>query len=221
MLTLQELKQITGKPEQSDKTPSAKYLERHDTVVAVRRLDTDTNITVYKSGYALYRVCSRATVFSLFQCRKYLYESENEEISIGESFFDKQPWYVRLILEGEDWLNRNREVLEHKNCISYSAVSEEWFVLANKMQCPLEQVVLEETIEELLSLLTERQRIVICQFYFQRKSQREISDELGISAPAVSKMLSQAIQRMRKNRIGRSFESADTITGKGGNSHAW
>ena len=200
MLTLQELKQITGRPEQSDKTPSAKYLERHDTVVAVRRLDTDTNITVYKSGYALYRVCSRATFLS---------------------FFDKQPWYVRLILEGEDRLNRNREVLEHKNCISYSAVSEEWFVLANKMQCPLEQVVLEETIEELLSLLTERQRIVICQFYFQRKSQREISDELGISAPAVSKMLSQAIQRMRKNRIGRSFESADTITGKGGNSHAW
>ena len=89
MLTLQELKQITGRPEQSDKTPSAKYLERHDTVVAVRRLDTDTNITVYKSGYALYRVCSRATVFSLFQCRKYLYESENEEISIGESFFDR------------------------------------------------------------------------------------------------------------------------------------
>ena len=128
---------------------------------------------------------------------------------------------MRLILEGEDWLNRNREVLEHKNCISYSAVSEEWFVLANKMQCPLEQVVLEETIEELLNLLTERQRIVICQFYFQRKSQREISDELGISAPAVSKMLSQAIQRMRKNRIGRSFESADTITGKGGKSHAW
>ena len=149
MLTLQELKQITGRPEQIDKTPSAKYLERHDTVVAVRRLDTNTKITVYKSGYALYRVCSRATVFSLFQCRKYLYESENEEISIGESFFDKQPWYVRLILEGEDRLNRNREVLEHKNCISYSAVSEEWFVLVDKMKCPLEQIVLEETIKEL------------------------------------------------------------------------
>ena len=53
MLTLQELKQITGRPEQSDNTPSAKYLERHDTAVAVRRVDTDTNITVYKSGYAL------------------------------------------------------------------------------------------------------------------------------------------------------------------------
>ena len=143
MLTLQELKQITGRPEQSDKIPSAKYLERHDTVVAVQRLDTDTKITVYKSGYVLYRVCSRATVFSLFQCRKYLYESENEEISIGESFFDKQPWYVRLILEGEDRLNRNREVQEHKNCISYSAVSEEWFVLVDKRLCPLEKVVLE------------------------------------------------------------------------------
>ena len=128
---------------------------------------------------------------------------------------------MRLILEGEDRLNRNREVQEHKNCISYSAVSEEWFVLVDKRLCPLEKVVLEETIEELLSLLTERQRIVICQFYFQQKSQREISDELGISAPAVSKMLSQAIQRMRKNRIGRSSESADTTVGKGGNSYAW
>ena len=52
-------------------------------------------------------------------------------------------------------------------------------------------------------------------------STHRIADELGISAPAVSKMLSQAIQRMRKNRIGRSSESADTTAGKGGNSHAW
>ena len=52
-------------------------------------------------------------------------------------------------------------------------------------------------------------------------STHSIADELGISAPAVSKMLSQAIQRMRKNRIGRSSESADTTAGKGGNSHAW
>ena len=90
-----------------------------------------------------------------------------------------------------------------------------------RWKCPLEQIVLEETIEELLSLLTERQRIVICQFYFQRKSQKEISDELGISAPAVSKMLSQAIQRMRKNRIGRSSEECGHDSRKRGNSHAW
>ena len=87
MLTLQELKQITGRPEQIDKTQVQSIWKGMILLFAVRRLDTNTKITVYKSGYALYRVCSRAAVFSLFQCRKYLYESERMKKSVSGNRF--------------------------------------------------------------------------------------------------------------------------------------
>ena len=37
----------------------------------------------------------------------------------------------------------------------------------------LDRLIHEETTEELLSMLTERQRIMIHQFYFQRKTQKK------------------------------------------------
>ena len=90
------------------------------------------------------RICSLlcgdyATVFPLFTCRDYVYEAERKIAVVEENFFDDQPWYVRLILEGEDRLWRNRETREHNNCVSYSCISEEWCELADKGQCLLEK----------------------------------------------------------------------------------
>ena len=45
----------------------------------------------------------------LFTCRDYVYEAGRKITVVKEDFFDNQPWYVRLILEGEDRLCRNRE----------------------------------------------------------------------------------------------------------------
>ncbi len=150
------------------------------------------------------RICSLcvgdyATVFPLFTCRDYAYEAERKIAVVEENFFDDQPWYVRLILEGEDRLWRNRETREHNNCVSYSCISEEWCELADKGQCLLEKIIAEETVRELMDLLTERQRQMIQRIYFQQKTQKEVSHELGITVPAVSKCISQAMQKMRNN----------------------
>ena len=61
-----------------------------------------------------------------FTCRDYVYEAGRKIAVVEEKFFNDQPWYVRLILEGEDRLCRNRETRERNNCISYSCISEEW-----------------------------------------------------------------------------------------------
>lgn len=124
------------------------------------------------------RICSLlcgeyATVFPLFTCRDYVYEAERKIAVVEENFFDDQPWYVRLILEGEDRLWRNRETREHNNCISYSCISEEWCELADKGQCLLERIIAEETVRELMNLLTERQRQMIHRIYFQQKTQKK------------------------------------------------
>lgn len=99
----------------------------------------------------------------LFTCRDYVYEAGRKITVVKEDFFDNQPWYVRLILEGEDRLCRNREVREHNNCISYSHISEGWCELVDKRQNVLEKLIIEEAIGEFMDLLTDRQRQVIHQ----------------------------------------------------------
>ena len=191
MLTLQELKQVVSNREERRKVPSAKYLRENEVAVAKQRLMDCAEIIAYQTGYVLYCVGDYATVFPLFTCRDYVYEAERKIAVVEENFFDDQPWYVRLILEGEDRLWRNRETREHNNCVSYSCISEEWCELADKGQCLLEKIIAEETVRELMDLLTERQRQMIQRIYFQQKTQKEVSHELGITVPAVSKCISQ------------------------------
>ena len=56
----------------------------------------------------------------------------------------------------------------------------------------------EETMRELLGLLTDRQKEVIVQYFWEQKSQSEIAEKLGVSHAAVSKILTRAINRLRK-----------------------
>ena len=115
MLTLQELKQVVSNREERRKVPSAKYLRENDVAVAKQRLMDCAEIIAYQTGYVLYCVGDYATVFPLFTCRDYVFEAERKIAVVEENFFDDQPWYVRLILEGEDRLWRNRETREHNN----------------------------------------------------------------------------------------------------------
>ena len=199
MLTLQELKQVVSNREERRKVPSAKYLRENEVAVAKQRLMDCAEIIAYQTGYVLYCVGDYATVFPLFTCRDYVYEAERKIAVVEDNFFDDQPWYVRLILEGEDRLWRNRETREHNNCISYSCISEEWCELVDKRQNVLEKLIIEEAIGEFMDLLTDRQRQVIHQIYFQQRTQREVSRVFGITEPAVSKCISQAKQKMRRN----------------------
>ena len=199
MLTLQELKQVVGNREERRKVPSARYLRENDVAVVKQRLIDGAEIIAYQTGYVFYCVGDYGTVFPLFTCRDYVYEAGRKITVVKEDFFDNQPWYVRLILEGEDRLCRNREVREHNNCISYSHISEGWCELVDKRQNILEKLIIEEVIGEFMDLLTDRQRQVIHQIYFQQRTQREVSRVFGITEPAVSKCISQAKQKMRRN----------------------
>ena len=75
----------------------------------------------------------------------------------------------------------------------------------------VEKIIAEETVRELMDLLTERQRQMIQRIYFQQKTQKEVSHELGITVPAVSKCISQAMQKMRNNsdNSARALEKGD------------
>lgn len=198
MLTLQELKKITDMPGDGEKLPTAKQLRITGLVVAQKQLGQEAEISAYRNGCALYQVGKRSTVFFLHPCRDYLYISDGSAVCLPEQFFEHERWYLRLVLEGEDRLNRNNEERERSRNISYSAISEDWDVMGDWPESVIEQMVKRETVIEILYDLTERQKCIIQKYYLQEETQEQISEELGISQQAVSATISQTICSIRK-----------------------
>ena len=178
--------------------PTARNLRETGRAVAEKNLKNDTWITAYQNGYALYHANGHSTVFPIHTCGAYLYVSYGVSSYLPEHFFEKEPWYVRLVLEGEDRLDRNQRAKEQERTVSYSAISEEWKVIGNAEGNPLEYLVHEENRKEILCCLTKRQREAVSLCFFQQKSRKEAARELGISSPAVSTILLQAVRRLRK-----------------------
>ncbi len=198
MLTLQELKEITETTKYGIKMPTARNLRETGRAVAEKHLKNDTWITAYQNGYALYHASGHSTVFPIHTCGAYLYVSSGVSSYLSEHFFEKEPWYVRLVLEGEDRLDRNQSAKEQERTVSYSAISEEWEAIGNAEGNPLEYLVHRENRKEILCCLTKRQREAVSLCFFQQKSRKEAARELGISSPAVSTILLQAARRLRK-----------------------
>lgn len=197
-MTLQELKKITEVPEHGRKIPTAKNLRETGGAVAEKQLNNNTWIAAYQNGYALYHACGHSTVFPIHACGDYLYVSSGISSFIPEHYFAKEPWHIRLVLEGEDRLERNQAAREQDKTVSYSAISEEWEVMEDTRENPLEYLVNMECRKEMLQCLTERQRAAASLCFLQQKSRKEAARELGITSPAVSAILSQAARRLRK-----------------------
>ena len=153
MLTLRTLKELIDTPKKGEKLPTPKQLRTGESpVVAHKTTGTGVNevhIIVYQSGYAVYGIGNRATVFPVNLELGYGYSSvtekkrkEDEKYNIWnpetglrekkcfceleESFFEKEEWYLRLMLIGEDRLAHNLATRDRGRCISYSGISEEF-----------------------------------------------------------------------------------------------
>ena len=206
MLTLQDLKWIVKKPEKAGKPPTARCLLENGKCVVSMENGREIQLLVYQEGYALYRVGKYTTVFPVHSCGDYCYENDGQQICVDASFFEQQEWYVRLFLEGEDRLAKNRETCHKGKVISYHAVSEEWFFLSSPALPPLEQLIEKEQILELMGLLTERQRDIVILYFYYGETQWEIAKALGISQPTVSQALMAALGRMRDSQKDSSSE---------------
>ena len=225
MLTLQELKKRIKEPEGNGKSTTARYLMEHEKAVLKMDIREEAQLLVFGSGYALYRVGKHTTVFPVHGCGDYFYESNGQTVCIAGAFFEQQEWYVRLLLEGEDRLMKNRETVCRGKMVSYHAVSEEWLFLADPELSPLEQIVQRENLQEWMRLLTERQRVVVIQYFCHEKTQGEIARELGIAQPTVSQTIFTALKRMRKETEplfhGTVKEYPMALSGGRGMPYAW
>lgn len=198
MLALKELKRMVDEPARGDRVPSVKYLKGMETPVISKCMGGEAQITAYSNGYALYQVYGHTTVFPIRPCGDYLYVSGGNGICIPESFFDQEPWYIRLILEGEDRMGRNQEEKEQCRTVSYSSISEEWEAIGDPKESALEHLIRQETMEEIRRGLTPRQRMVLQAFFLQEKTQEQISREMNLSKTTVYFTIFQAKHRMRE-----------------------
>ena len=202
-MTLQELKEIIEIPEHRIKMPTAKYLRETGRAVAEKQLENNAWIAAYQNGYARYHAYGHYTVFPIHACGDYLYVSDGVSNYLSEHFFAKESWHIRLVLEGEDRLERNQRAKEQGRTISYSAISEEWEALEDTHVDLLEDLTERENMNELLDCLTERQKMAASLCFFQQKSRKEAAKELGITNAAVSIILSQAVRRLQKKYLSK------------------
>lgn len=149
MLTLRTLKELIDTPERGEKLPTPKQLRTGESpVVAHKTTGTGVNevhIIVYQSGYAVYGIGNRATVFPVNLELGYGYSSVTEKkrkedekyntwnpetglrekkcfCELEESFFEKEEWYLRLMLIGEDRLAHNLATRDRGRCISCNRI---------------------------------------------------------------------------------------------------
>ena len=75
--------------------------------------------------------------------------------------------------------------------------NDNWSVLADTSYDMAERLAEQEFIEELLSFITEKQRIAMIRYYIDEESHEEIAADLGISRQAVTDTIAKAIRRIR------------------------
>ena len=226
MLTLRTLKELIDTPERGEKLPTPKQLRTGESpVVAHKTTGTGVNevhIIVYQSGYAVYGIGNRATVFPVNLELGYGYSSVTEKkrkedekyntwnpetglrekkcfCELEESFFEKEEWYLRLMLIGEDRLAHNLATRDRGRCISYSGISEEFEGMEDELMDVEERVNRQQITEEMMRVLSDKQRKVVQEFYWNQKTHKQIAKENGVKRNAVTEILKYALNKIEKN----------------------
>ena len=112
-----------------------------------------------------------------------------------------------LVRENNREISRNekREV-RHESIYSLEAIAEgEGNELADETTNAEEEIIEQETIAErnkrlyaAIRTLSPRQQEVIHKVYFEEKSQRAVSKDLGVSEAAISIQLTRAMRKLKK-----------------------
>ena len=226
MLTLRTLKKLIETPENGEKIPTPKQLRTGKSPVVAHKTTgegvNEVHISVYQCGYAVYEIGNRVTVFPVNMELGYGYSSvilesctEEERYNtwnpetglrekkyfceLDESFFETEEWYWRLMLIGEDRLAHNLAMRDRGRCISYSGISEDFKGMEDELADIEERVNRHQITEEMLSVLSDKQKKVVTAYYWNQKTHKQIANENGVKKNAVTGMLKYALNKIEQN----------------------
>lgn len=226
MLTLRTLKELIDTPKRGEKLPTPKQLRTGESPVVAHKTTgagvNEVHIIVYQSGYAVYGIGNRATVFPVNLELGYGYSSVTEKkrkedekyntwnpetglrekkyfCELEESFFEKEEWYLRLMLIGEDRLAHNLATRDWGRCISFNGISEDFEGMEDELMDVEERVNHQQIAEEMMSVLSDKQKKVVQEFYWNQKTHKQIAKENGVKRNAVTEILKYALNKIEKN----------------------
>ena len=215
-----------GPLEKARRCPGFDWLRKNGRLIA-RMPAGDGACEAYGNGYAVYDSGMRKTVVWLPEAgraaRNYSpacygepgrrrEEEEPEETPEDpdpgedrpdEEMMQKMPWYLAVVLAGEDALERNRARNRQDGCLREADAPEKaggkrggaaW----PYSRSPEEEYIRKETEEERAALLTERQKEVYELILEGGLSQREAAARLGVSQKAVACRLEGIVKKLRK-----------------------
>ena len=190
MLTLRTLKELIDTPKRGEKLPTPKQLRTGESPVVAHKITgagvNEVHIIVYQSGYAVYGIGNRATVFPVNLELGYGYSSVTEKKR-------KEEWYLRLMLIGEDRLAHNLATRDRGRCISFNGISEDFEGMEDELMDVEERVNRQQIAEEMMSVLSDKQKKVVQEFYWNQKTHKQIAKENGTGRTAVTNMLQNAL----------------------------
>lgn len=215
-------KRLNVLPKKGRETPKYKGLLQSEKKVLISSSVAGATVTVYENGYVLYRSEIGSTVFPFPDSGDYLYESSragSQEVVDGESF-ESAAWYVRLVIEGEDHLNDNSERRYYAHTVSYSAVSEEWKELLDRVGS-VEDVLSareqEAKVARIMERLTVKQRDVVIGKFWSDKSFSQVADDLGIDRKNAWRSMESALRKMKKHLDSEADDTDGGMTDGTGN----
>ena len=204
-MTLRELKEQIETTEGLPK-PTPRQLRDDGIVVDVYTAD-DYRITVYKSGFAVAQSGRHTTVVRVDECEAYTYDFDNSWLNGEEDapphqfdagyFLDLQ-WPIRLILTADDQLEENQDSHERKWISKHPEIADDKNWMLGGYSSFEDALLHRMEMEEMLRMLTEKQREVYLLYYKYGYTQQEIGKKMGISQESVSKHLLSTLKKVKK-----------------------
>lgn len=125
--------------------------------------------------------------------KEYFIELNGRQIPVSKEVYDafKRP----------AWKERKRRQVRAEKELSLEAFADAGFEIPSGEALVdeiVEDKLLLDMLSKALSELTEEERVLIDELFFNDKSEREIAREIGVSQPAIHKRRNRILEKLKK-----------------------
>lgn len=205
-LTLRDLRHILPQTSGVD-TPSEQWIREHAKEAMCMINLEDTQILVFPNGFYTYERDGRVSILRVDGFTHIHYSfADGSGMDVEESEYLDCSFATALELNGENQWERNSDKRHgYAHGFSIGDTPDEWRE-EFRTPSPEDQMIEKEDemeehqrLQKALRTLTERQKQIVKMYFYQNMTQAEISKVTGVCQQRVSRVIDQAVLKLRKN----------------------